>query len=135
MNFPLLALAAAAFGIGTTDFVIMGLLPEVAQDFGVSAPSAGMLVSGYAFGVTIGAPVLAVLTARWPRKKALLALMGLFNLGNATGAWLGGLLIASGRPLTQLPWLGALVALLALGVVALSARLDQLTPRAATSAV
>ncbi len=82
MNLPLLALAAAAFGIGTTEFVIMGLLPDVARDFGVSAPSAGLLVSGYAFGVTIGAPILAVLTARWPRKQALVGLMGLFIAGN-----------------------------------------------------
>lgn len=83
MNLPLLALAAAAFGIGTTEFVIMGLLPDVAQGFGVTAPQAGMLVSGYAIGVTIGAPILAVLTARWPRRKALIALMGFFILGNA----------------------------------------------------
>jgi len=80
---PLLALAAAAFGIGTTEFVIMGLLPEVAQDLGVSAPAAGMLVSGYAIGVAIGAPLLAVLTARLPRKQALIGLMCLFILGNA----------------------------------------------------
>ena len=80
---PLLALAAAAFGIGTTEFVIMGLLPDVALDLGVSTPSAGMLVSGYAIGVVIGAPVLAVLTARLPRKPALIGLMTLFILGNA----------------------------------------------------
>ena len=83
MNLPLLALAAAAFGIGTTEFVIMGLLPDVAQDFGVSAPQAGALVSGYALGVTIGAPIVAIVTARWPRRQALLALMALFMLGNA----------------------------------------------------
>ena len=82
-SLPLLALAAAAFGIGTTEFVIMGLLPEVAQDLGVSAPAAGMLVSGYAIGVAIGAPLLAVLTARLPRKQALVGLMGLFIVGNA----------------------------------------------------
>jgi DHA1 family inner membrane transport protein len=82
VNLPLLALAAAAFGIGTTEFVIMGLLPDVARDFGVTAPQAGMLVSGYAIGVTIGAPILAVATARWPRKKALIGLMLLFILGN-----------------------------------------------------
>lgn len=80
---PLLALAAAAFGIGTTEFVIMGLLPDVALDLGVSTPAAGMLVSGYAIGVVIGAPVLAVLTARLPRKPALIGLMTLFILGNA----------------------------------------------------
>lgn len=82
MNLPLLALAAAAFGIGTTEFVIMGLLPDVARDLGVSAPAAGLLVSGYALGVAAGAPLLAILTARWPRKLALVALMGLFIVGN-----------------------------------------------------
>lgn len=82
MNLPLLALAAAAFGIGTTEFVIMGLLPDVAKDLGVSAPAAGLLVSGYALGVAAGAPILAILTARWQRKFALVALMGLFILGN-----------------------------------------------------
>src|SRR5690349_24297125 len=61
----------------------MGLLPDVARDFAVTAPQAGMLVSGYAIGVTLGAPILAVLTARWPRKQALVGLMGLFILGNA----------------------------------------------------
>ncbi|MBC7733004.1 MAG: MFS transporter [Bacteriovorax sp.] len=83
MPLPLLALAAAAFGIGTTEFVIMGLLPDVALDLGVSTPAAGMLVSGYAIGVVIGAPVLAVLTARLPRKPALIGLMTLFIVGNA----------------------------------------------------
>ena len=83
VNLALLALAAAAFGIGTTEFVIMGLLPDVAHDFGVTAPAAGMLVSGYAIGVTVGAPILAVLTSRWPRRQSLMALMGLFILGNA----------------------------------------------------
>lgn len=80
---PLLALAVAAFAIGTTEFVIMGLLPEVAADLKVSIPSAGMLVSGYALGVAVGAPLLAVLTAKIERKHALLLLMGLFILGNA----------------------------------------------------
>lgn len=83
MRLPLLALAAAAFGIGTTEFVIMGLLPDVAADLGVSAPAAGMLVSGYAIGVAAGAPILAILTNKWPRKTALVGLMGLFILGNA----------------------------------------------------
>jgi DHA1 family inner membrane transport protein len=79
---PLFALAAAAFGIGTTEFVIMGLLPDVARDLGVTAPAAGMLVSGYALGVAAGAPVLAIVTAKWPRKQALIGLMGLFIVGN-----------------------------------------------------
>lgn len=83
---PLLALALAAFGIGTTEFVIMGLLPEVAADLRVSIPSAGLLVSGYALGVAVGAPILAVLTASMPRKRALIFLLGLFIAGNACSA-------------------------------------------------
>lgn len=79
----LLALSVAAFAIGTTEFVIMGLLPEVAADLHVSIPSAGLLVSGYALGVAVGAPLLAALTARLERRTALLALMGLFIAGNA----------------------------------------------------
>jgi len=82
MNWPLFALAVAAFGIGTTEFVIMGLLPDVARDLGVSAPAAGLLVSGYALGVAAGAPILAIATAKWPRKQALVGLMCLFILGN-----------------------------------------------------
>lgn len=82
MPLPLFALAVAAFGIGTTEFVIMGLLPNVARDLGVSIPAAGMLVSGYALGVTIGAPIFAVVTAKMPRKAALLALIGVFIVGN-----------------------------------------------------
>ena len=79
----LLALSVAAFAIGTTEFVIMGLLPEVASDLHVSIPSAGLLVSGYALGVAAGAPLLAALTARMERRNALLLLLGLFILGNA----------------------------------------------------
>jgi DHA1 family inner membrane transport protein len=78
----LLALAMASFGIGTTEFVIMGLLPNVAGDLGVSIPKAGMLVSGYALGVAFGAPILAVATARLDRRRALLLLIGIFILGN-----------------------------------------------------
>ena len=81
-SWPLLALAAASFGIGTTEFVIMGLLPEVAGDFGISIPQAGYLVTGYAMGVVVGAPIVAIATARLPRKTALLALMGVFIIGN-----------------------------------------------------
>jgi DHA1 family inner membrane transport protein len=79
---PILALAAASFGIGTTEFVIMGLLPDVADSFGVSIPQAGYLVSGYAMGVVVGAPVVAIATAGLPRKTALLALMAIFIIGN-----------------------------------------------------
>jgi len=76
MPIPLLALAISAFAIGTTEFVIMGLLPDVARDLAVSIPSAGFLVTGYALGVAVGAPLLAVLTAKMPRKLALQLLMG-----------------------------------------------------------
>ncbi|MGH8355734.1 MAG: MFS transporter [Pseudomonas sp.] len=85
----LLALALSAFAIGTTEFVIMGLLPEVAADLAVDLPSAGLLISGYALGVAVGAPILALLTARLPRRQALLGLMGLFILGNALAALAG----------------------------------------------
>jgi MFS transporter, DHA1 family, inner membrane transport protein len=83
---PILALALAAFAIGTTEFVIMGILPDVARDLGVSIPSAGLLVSGYALGVAVGAPLLATLTARWPPKATLVALMGVFVAGNLVSA-------------------------------------------------
>ncbi|CAI2465293.1 Inner membrane transport protein ydhP [Serratia ficaria] len=82
MPVSLLALALSAFAIGTTEFVIMGLLPEVAGDLQVSIPSAGWLISGYALGVAIGAPIMALLTARLPRKNTLLLLMGIFIIGN-----------------------------------------------------
>jgi DHA1 family inner membrane transport protein len=82
MPLPLLALALAAFAIGTSEFVIMGLLPDLSRDMHVSIPSAGLLVSGYAMGVVIGAPILAVGTARLPRRAALLGLIGCYALGN-----------------------------------------------------
>ncbi len=82
MPLPILALAIASFCIGTTEFVIMGLLPEVAADLGVSIPSAGLLVTGYALGVVFGAPVVAVATAHMRRKPVLVALAALFVVGN-----------------------------------------------------
>ena len=78
----LLALAAAAFAIGTSEFVVMGLLPDMALDLGVTLSQAGLLVTGYAMGVVVGAPVFAVATARLPRKATLVALACLFVLGN-----------------------------------------------------
>src|SRR5258708_19166757 len=78
----LLALAMASFGIGTTEFVLMGVLPDVARDLAVTVPRAGLLVSGYALGVVFGAPILAVATARRDRRRALLLLTGIFILGN-----------------------------------------------------
>jgi DHA1 family inner membrane transport protein len=78
----LLALGLASFGIGTTEFVIMGLLPDVAHDLTVTIPQAGLLVSGYALGVAFGAPVIAAATVRLDRRRTLLLLIGIFILGN-----------------------------------------------------
>lgn len=78
----LLALTAGAFGIGVTEFVIMGLLIEVGTDLGVTTSTAGLLISGYALGVVVGAPILTIGTARWKRKNVLLALMAIFVAGN-----------------------------------------------------
>ncbi|MFE5543228.1 MFS transporter [Streptomyces sp. NPDC056534] len=86
MPLALLALAVGAFGIGTTEFVIMGLLPEIAADYGVSIPAAGLLVTGYALGVVVGAPLLTVFEAKVSRKRMLMLLMGLFVLGNLLSA-------------------------------------------------
>jgi len=82
MRKSLLALAVAAFGIGTSEFIIMGLLPDLAKSFSVSIPKAGVLVSAYALSVTFGSPLIALLLARTERKRALLILMGIFVLGN-----------------------------------------------------
>lgn len=86
MPIALLALTISAFAIGTTEFVIVGLIPTIATDLGVSLPSAGLLVSLYALGVAVGAPVLTALTGKLPRKALLLALMALFTVGNLV-AW------------------------------------------------
>ena len=86
MPIALLALTLSAFAIGTTEFVIVGLLPTVAADLSISIPSAGLLVSLYALGVAIGAPVLTALTGKLPRKTLLLSLMALFTVGNLL-AW------------------------------------------------
>lgn len=86
MPLALFALTLSAFAIGTTEFVIVGLVPTIAADLGVSLPSAGLLVSLYALGVAVGAPVLTALTGRWDRKLVLLTLMALFVAGNLL-AW------------------------------------------------
>ncbi|MDO6685019.1 MULTISPECIES: MFS transporter [unclassified Agarivorans] len=86
MPLALFALTLSAFAIGTTEFVIVGLIPTMAQDLAVSLPSAGLLVSLYALGVAIGAPVLTALTGKWNRKHVLLAVMSLFVAGNLL-AW------------------------------------------------
>ena len=82
MPIALLALTVGAFGIGTTEFVLMGLLRQVADDLHVSIAAVGLLISGYAVGVAIGAPVLTLASRRLPRKTVLLALMAIFTLGN-----------------------------------------------------
>ncbi|OAH13751.1 MFS transporter [Streptomyces jeddahensis] len=116
MPLALLALAVGAFGIGTTEFVIMGLLPNVADDLHISIPTAGHLVSAYALGVVIGAPLLAAVTARLPRRHVLIGLMVLFVAGNALSAaapdyhWLLAARLLSGLPHGAFFGVGAVVA-------------------------
>ncbi|MFI9121060.1 MFS transporter [Streptomyces bikiniensis] len=116
MPLALLALAVSAFGIGTTEFVMMGLLPQVAEDLGTSVPTAGHLVSAYAIGVVVGAPLLTALGSRIPRKRMLLLLMALFTVGNLASALAPGFgWLLAGRVLAGLPHgaffgLGAVVA-------------------------
>ncbi len=86
MPIAVLALTVGAFGIGTTEFLIMGLLLQVAADMHVSVAAAGLLISGYALGVFVGAPILTLATRRLPRKTVLLALMTIFILGNVACA-------------------------------------------------
>ena len=86
MPLALFALTLSAFAIGTTEFVIVGLIPTIADQLHVSLPSAGLLVSLYALGVAIGAPVLTALTGKLPRKWLLVGLMALFTVGNLL-AW------------------------------------------------
>lgn len=85
-TWPLVALAVGSFGIGTTEFGPMGMLPTIADGLGVSVPSAGLLVSAYALGVMLGAPFMTLLLSRWPRRRALVALMAIFTLGNLLSA-------------------------------------------------
>lgn len=82
----LLALAIGAFGIGTTEFVVMGMLPEIAEGLGVSVPSVGLLISAYAVGVVVGAPTLTALGVRFPPRQTLVGLMVLFVVGNVLSA-------------------------------------------------
>jgi MFS transporter, DHA1 family, inner membrane transport protein len=116
MPLALLALAVGAFGIGTTEFVMMGLLPDVAGDLHISIPAAGHLVSAYALGVVIGAPLLAAATARMSRRTVLISLMALFVAGNALSAlapdngWLLAARFLSGLPHGAFFGVGAVVA-------------------------
>ena len=82
MRLPVLALALGAFAIGTTEFVTMGLLPEMAATFDVSLPTAGWLVTAYALGVVVGAPLLTAAAHRYPRRRVLIGLLVLFTLGH-----------------------------------------------------
>lgn len=86
INWPLLALAMGAFGIGTTEFSPMGLLPVIAEGVNVSIPTAGLLVSAYAIGVMIGAPVMTLAFSRFGKRTALMLLMGIFTIGNLLSA-------------------------------------------------
>ncbi|OYY07747.1 MAG: MFS transporter [Rhizobiales bacterium 35-68-8] len=89
LNLPLLALALGAFGIGVTEFTPMGMLPLIANDLGVSIPAAGLLVSAYAMGVLVGAPLMTLGFARVSRRTLLVGLMGVFTLGNLLAALSG----------------------------------------------
>ena len=82
INLPLLALAVGAFAIGTTEFSPMGFLPEIARDLDISIPRAGMLISAYALGVMIGAPLMTLWLSRYSKRKALILLMAIFTIGN-----------------------------------------------------
>jgi DHA1 family inner membrane transport protein len=86
IRWAVLALALGGFGIGTGEFVMMGLLPHVAENFRISIPSAGHVISAYALGVVVGAPLIAVGAARWPRHRLLLVLMTCFAVGNVASA-------------------------------------------------
>ena len=85
-NWPLLALAIGAFGIGTTEFTPMGLLPVIAEGVHVSIPSAGLLISAYAIGVMVGAPVMTLAFSRFGKRSALMMLMAIFTVGNLLSA-------------------------------------------------
>jgi len=82
INLPLLALAVGAFAIGTTEFSPMGFLPEIARDLDISIPRAGMLISAYALGVMIGAPLMTLWLSRYSKRKSLILLMAIFTIGN-----------------------------------------------------
>src|SRR5262245_24376591 len=81
-----LALAMGGFAIGTTEFVTMGLLPQIAHGVDVSIPTSGHVISAYALGVVVGAPLIAVFGARLPRRGLLVALMAAFAVGNTASA-------------------------------------------------
>ncbi|MED5016953.1 MFS transporter [Paenibacillus chibensis] len=101
--FALLALAISAFAIGTTEFISVGLLPLIARDLNISVTLAGLTVTLYALGVTIGAPVLTSLTMSMSRKKLLIAIMLVFITGNSMAAFAGGItMLLAGRIIAAL---------------------------------
>lgn len=103
LNPGLLALSVGAFGIGVTEFAPMGLLPVIATDLGVSIPTAGLLISAYALGVVIGAPLMTLTTGRVPRRTLLIALAGIFTAGNLLAAVSDGYgMLLAARILTSL---------------------------------
>jgi MFS transporter, DHA1 family, inner membrane transport protein len=101
-NPGLLALAVGAFGIGVTEFAPMGLLPVIARDLNVSIPSAGLLISAYALGVMLGAPLMTLTTGRVPRRTLLIGLTAIFTIGNLLAAVSGGYgMLLAARVLTS----------------------------------
>ena len=103
LNPGLIALSVGAFGIGVTEFAPMGLLPIIASDLGVSIPSAGLLISAYALGVMVGAPLMTLTTGRVPRRRLLIALAGIFTAGNLLAAVSDGYgMLLAARILTSL---------------------------------
>ena len=116
MKKALIALAIGGFGIGMTEFVIMGILPDVAGDLGVSIPKAGHFIAAYALGVVVGAPILTGLAGKWPSHKILMLLMIWFTIFNTLSAFANSyetLLIArflSGLPHGAFFGIGAVVA-------------------------
>ena len=102
LNPPLIALAIGAFGIGVTEFSPMGMLPVIAADLDVSIPVAGLLVSAYAFGVLVGAPIMTLVFASMARRRLLLLSMGIFTLGNLVSAFADGYtMLLVGRIITS----------------------------------
>ena len=87
VQLAIVALALGGFGIGVTEFAAMGLLRSIADSFGISEPQAGTVISAYALGVVVGAPLLTVWTSRWRRRTLLMVLMALFTVGNVTAAF------------------------------------------------
>lgn len=102
INLPLLALAIGAFGIGVTEFSPMGMLPIIATDLGVSIPAAGLLVSAYAFGVLVTAPIMTLAFSSMPRRRLLVLSMGIFTVGNLISAFADGYwMLLAGRIVTS----------------------------------